>query len=429
MKFTYADENITEKMTVLRREFHCYPETAWTEYRTTWRAAEELKNAGFQVFLGEEACKSQSRMGLPAGEELRKCEKRALAEGVPPSFLEKIQNGKTGAAAVLKGARPGPVSVLRFDMDALPVREAETSENREYRSKHPGIMHACGHDGHMAAGLGLAYILGKNRDRLAGEVRLLFQPAEEGCRGARAMADQGWLSGADVFLGGHIGMGAEHLGEIIACTEGFLATSKLDLHFRGKAAHAAKAPEKGKNALLAAAVCTVNAYAISRNGQGDGKINIGRFTGGSGRNIIAADAYLEAETRGDSSEVNQYMRRSLERVARASAEMYGVDCEILEQGEAGTAGSSPGLVRRCRSAAGAMGLGDCYKEEGTFRASEDAAELMKRVQDAGGEAAYFLFGTPLNADHHQPGFDFDEKVLRVMAEFYAGAVLDGIRPL
>lgn len=422
-KFTYITRELMEKMTALRREFHRYPETAWTEYRTTWRAAQELEKAGFQVFLGEEVCRPDSRMGLPTGKYLKSCEARALSEGVPSGVMERMQGGKTGAVGILKGEKPGPVRALRFDMDALPVQEAETERNQGYRSLHPGVMHACGHDGHTAAGLGLAHLLGQRRQELTGEVRLLFQPAEEGCRGARALGDQGWLEGADFFLGGHIGIGAERLGEIVACTHGFLATSKLDLQFRGRASHAAKAPEKGRNALLAAAVCTVNAYAISRNGQGDGRINIGRFTGGRGRNIIADEAYLEAETRGDTGGINRFMRDSLERVARASAAMYGVTCRILEQGEAGTAKSSPELIRICRKAAESVGLGGLYRETGSFQASEDAATLMERVQNAGGQAAYFMFGSPLAAEHHQPGFDFEEEVMGIMAEFYSAAVL------
>ena len=210
-KITYITRELMEKMTALRREFHRYPETAWTEYRTTWRAAQELEKAGFQVFLGEEVCRPDSRMGLPTGKYLKSCEARALSEGVPSGVMERMQGGKTGAVGILKGEKPGPVRALRFDMDALPVQEAETERNQGYRSLHPGIMHACGHDGHTAAGLGLAHLLGQRRQELTGEVRLLFQPAEEGCRGARALGDQGWLEGADFFLGGHIGIGAERL--------------------------------------------------------------------------------------------------------------------------------------------------------------------------------------------------------------------------
>ena len=88
------------------------------------------------------------------------------------------------------------------------------------------------------------------------------------------------------------------------------------------------------------------------------------------------------------------MRDSLERVARASAAMYGVTCRILEQGEAGTAKSSPELIRICRKAAESVGLGGLYRETGSFQASEDAATLMERVQNAGGQAAYFMFGSP-----------------------------------
>ena len=189
--FLNTAPEIKKKMRELRREFHRYPETAWTEYRTTWRTAEELERAGFQVYVGEKACRAGSRMGVPEPEALLACEKRAEVEGVPAGFLDVIRGGKTGVVGILKGMRPGPVRVLRFDMDALPVQEKDTEQNCGYRSLHKGVMHACGHDGHTAAGIGLAYLLAGNRERLSGEVRLLFQPAEEGCRGARAMAEQG----------------------------------------------------------------------------------------------------------------------------------------------------------------------------------------------------------------------------------------------
>lgn len=424
MQYTYVTEDLKKKMKNLRREFHRYPETAWTEYRTAWRAAGELEKNGFQVYTGNAACCSDARMGLPSAAYLEACEQRALSEGVPKLIMERIGSGRTAVAGILKGKFPGPVRVLRFDMDALPVEEAETEKNRDYLSRHAGIMHACGHDGHMAAGLGLAEILGKNRDKIRGEIRLLFQPAEEGCRGARSLTEKGWLEGADELYCGHIGMGEKRLGNITACSGGFLATTKLDILFHGKPSHAAKAPEQGRNALLAAAVCTVNAYAISRSGRGEGRINIGRFSGGSGRNIIAGEARLEAETRGETSEINQYMKDSLERVARASAAMYGTACEFLEQGESRTAASSPALAEKCRRAAESMGPGCVYRTTGVFGASEDAAELMGRLQEQGGEAAYFLFGTPLSAEHHQPEFDFDEEVLAVMAEFYSRILLD-----
>ena len=151
---------------------------------------------------------------------------------------------------------------------------------------------------------------------------------------------------------------------------------------------------------------------------------MGRLCGGSGRNIVAADAYLETETRGITGEWNQHMRNSLEKIARAAGEMYGVECEILEQGEAGSASSSPELVRRCRGAAEKMGSGCLFRDHGNFQASEDAAVLMQKVQEQGGEAAYFMFGTPLAAEHHQPEFNFDEEVMAVMAEFYGRVLLE-----
>ncbi len=423
IKHTYMDDKLYKKLICYRRELHKYPETGWMEYRTSNMIAGVLETLGFEVFLGKDVCLASKRMGLPSEEQLRFCENRALEEGVSPERMAKMRYGHTGVIGVLRGSTDGDIRAVRFDIDALPINEAETQHGKEYRSIHRDTMHACAHDGHIAAGLGLAEILCKNRDRIKGEIRLIFQPAEEGCRGAAAVVDKGWLDNVDLFLAGHIGMQCRNLGEVAACTSGFLSTTKLNIRFSGVAAHAAKCPENGKNALLAAAVFTQNAYAISRNGKGGTRINIGRFESGNGRNIIADEAYIEAETRGDSPELNGYMREKVICTAKASAAMYGVSCGIDIVGEVGSGKSDRSVIQHMRGAAEAMGISDFYIEDAYFTASEDAVTMMKKVQESGGRAGYFMFGTPLEAEHHQYNFDFDEEVMKVMAEFYSQALL------
>lgn len=372
-------------------------------------------------------------MGIPAEEPAEECEQRAREEGVPEEVLARMHGGHTGVVGVLYGSRADEkrvagraaerVVAVRFDIDALPIQEEQTAYNTAYRSVHERVMHACGHDGHAAVGLGLAEILSKYRNQINGEVRLIFQPAEEGCRGASAIVEQGWLDDVDVLLGGHIGIGCRNIGEIAACSGGFLATSKLNFHFRGKSAHAGKAPEKGRNALLAAAEFTVDAYALAK-GRDDIRVNVGKFVSGDGRNIIAADAWLEAETRGASTELNVELCQQMEQTAEKDAGKYGVTVETEKIGEAETGACSPELVESCGKCARGMGLAGSYQEKAMFGASEDVTVMMNRVQENGGQAAYFMFGTPLFAEHHHSAFDFDEEVLGIMTEFYARSVLE-----
>lgn len=449
INYQYVTPQLYRRIREYREEFHRYPECGWTEYRTSWRIADRLTELGFEVFAGESVCGSGTGMGIPEEESAQEYEQRACTEGVPKEVLAQMRGGRTGVVGVLRGSRKDTgdehcgdrtyagdrdceaesgenaeqVIAFRFDIDALPIQEERTVYNASYRSLHEGVMHACGHDGHAAVGLGLAEILSQYRNQIDGEIRLIFQPAEEGCRGAAAIVSQGWLDDVDVLLGGHIGIGCRHIGEIAACSGGFLATSKLNFHFRGKSAHAGKAPEKGKNALLAAAEFTVDAYALAR-GHDDIRVNVGKFVGGSGRNIIAADAWLEAETRGAATELNVKLCEQMEQTAQRDAGKYGVTVKMDKVGEAQTGESSPELVKLCEKNACEMGLTEGFRKEAMFGASEDVTVMMERVQEHNGQAAYFMFGAPLFAEHHHCAFDFDEEVLGIMAEFYARSVLE-----
>lgn len=421
ISYQYVTGEDQRELVALRREFHQYPEEGFTEYRTSGRIAQLLASYGYQVTVGPTTCSPTERMGLPTGAVLSQCEQRAKEEKTDPTLLEKMHGGQTGVVGVLKGERPGPVTALRFDIDALPIPE-ETG--LPFASAHPGVMHACGHDGHISVGLMVAKGLARHRKELAGEVRLLFQPAEEGCRGARAMVAGGWLKGVDRFLSGHIGLTCRKLGQIYACASGFLATSKWNITFRGQSAHAGKEPEKGRNALLAAAVFTQNAYAISRTSQGDTRINVGKFISGTGRNIIADEAYLEVETRGSTTQANAYMEEAMKQVAQGAAQIYQVTVTVEQVGGAGSGQSSPELAEELRRPAQAMGPEIDYRTDGRMTASEDVVTMMQAVQAQGGQAAYYLFGSGLAAEHHQRKFDFQEQVLPLMTEFYLRAVLD-----
>jgi len=180
----------------LRRDLHRSPELAFDEHETGARVAETLTSLGLAV-----------RRGV----------------------------GRTGVLADLEGAAPGPRLLIRADMDALPITEAT---GREFASRRPGAMHACGHDAHTAAAIGAATALAELCDQLAGTVRFCFQPAEETLSGARAMIDDGALDGVDRVLGGHV-FAPLPLGTVLNVAGPVLAGADFfELDVIGRAGHA-----------------------------------------------------------------------------------------------------------------------------------------------------------------------------------------------
>lgn len=428
--------NIQEEMQKLfpqlvewRRDFHQHPESGWVEYRTSAKIAEELTHLGFEVYAGPDVCKPESRMGVPHPNVLQFHERRAVEEGADPAWIRRMSGGQTGVVGILRTRRPGPVIALRFDIDALDMNESTEESHRPVRDRfasvHPGMMHACGHDGHAAIGLGAARMIMKLYElrRLNGEIRLLFQPAEEGARGSKSMVEAGWLDGVDYFFSGHIGSGSRTLGEIVAAVGGFLATTKINVTFHGRAAHAGSHPHEGRNALLAAAAAAVHLHGISRHGQGASRIHVGTLHAGTSRNVVAERAEMKLEVRGETTEINGYMKEEAIRVIDGCAAMYGTTAEIDVVGEAPSAKSSESLIPLIEQAASQTNRVNTvvpYRQSG---ASEDVVHMIRHVQQQGGQAAYMYFGTPLAAGHHQAAFDFDEQVLAVAVELYTRIVL------
>ncbi|MBM7097497.1 amidohydrolase [Bacillus sp. H-16] len=421
-------EELNPELINWRRAFHQYPETGWTEYMTTYRIYKQLQALGLTVYTGTDAVETSARMGVPSDQELYAAEKRASEAGVPEKFLNKVAGGHTGVVAVLKTGKPGPHIACRFDIDALPIEESDTYDHvpaeKEFASSLPGSMHACAHDGHTAIGLGVATWLAKYRDELTGTYTLLFQPAEEGSRGAKAMVEMGWLDDVDVFLGGHIGIEDLTVGQVAATTEQFLATTKFDVHFKGTAAHAGKRPEQGKNALLAAAACAQHLHAIAPHSQGATRLNIGTLNAGTGRNIVPDQATLTGETRGETNALNDYVFQEAERIIHGSASLYDVEAEMKVVGKGTSAVCDQAFIRLLEQAATRSTAITEVLPVLSLGASEDVTHMMNRVQARGGTATYMIFGTPLPAGHHHPRFDYDEGVLKTGAAAFISLILE-----
>lgn len=411
----------------LRRDFHKYPESGWTEYRTSAKIASFLESLGYEVYVGKEVCKSESRMGVPNTDILKKHEERALSQGVNAKWIELMGGGHTGVVGVLKTGYQGPTIALRFDIDSLDIQESKSENHLPFKqgfhSVHEGVMHACGHDGHTAIGLGVARELMEKYHLLKGEVRLIFQPAEEGCRGAQSIVDRGWLDNVNYFYSGHIAFQSFTFGEVVAGVDGFLATTKIDVTYKGKASHAGDKPEAGKNALLAASAASLHLHTIPRHSKGKTRINVGTLQAGSGRNIIPNSATMSIETRGETTELNDYMTNHTIRIIENVASMYDVDFSWNIVGSASEENSNKQLTdfisKQLESMKEITSIVNCRN----LNASEDAVTMMKQVHEQGGKAAYLLFGSPIPAGHHEPEFDYDENVLPIGVDVFTRLVI------
>lgn len=410
-------ETLAPQWRALRRDLHKYAESGWLEFRTSTLVAEMLHHLGYHLTLGRDAIRAESRMGLPPEKVLREQEQRALEQGALPQWLPHFSGGFTGLVATLDTGRPGPVIGYRVDMDALDLNEQLTDDHRPFRegfaSCNPGMMHACGHDGHTTIGLGLAQVLMAMREQLCGTIKIVFQPAEEGTRGGKSMADAGVVDDVDYFTAIHIGTGVPR-GHVVCGNDTFMATTKLDVTYRGIASHAGGRPEEGRNALLAAAQATLGLHAIPRHSAGSSRINVGVLQAGTGRNVVPSRATLKVETRGSTNEVNDFVYQHALKVIEGAAHMHGVEVDVALMGAAQSSKPSPAWVAFIHQQAEQVpALTHIIDSQTDAAGSEDATYLMERVKAHGGLASYVVFGTDLSAGHHNEKFDFDESVMTV----------------
>ncbi|WP_163142443.1 M20 family metallo-hydrolase [Bacillus sp. 22-7] len=408
--------NLENQLKEWRRDFHRYPEGGFLEMRTASIVASILDELGFGLEMGRQVMAADYFMGKPNQEETAAHYQWALENGAKKDYIEPFKDGYTGIVATMDTKKEGPTIAFRVDMDALPIHESEADshfpQKEGFRSAVPNTMHACGHDAHTTIGLGLASLIAENKDSLKGKIKLIFQPAEEGTRGARSMAEAVVIDDVDYLIASHVGTGVPD-GHFVASKNGFLATSKLDVTFKGVSSHAGGNPEEGKNALLAAASVALNIYAIPRHSEGATRINVGELHAGSGRNIIADKAVLKIETRGETTKINEYVKAQAEAVIAGSAQMYGVEYEIHTVGEAISAHGSKELASVLHACAQeASYIKESILEDNSPAGSEDATFFMERVQQNGGQATYCIFGTELAAGHHNEKFDINEGTMK-----------------
>ncbi|MBS3827250.1 amidohydrolase [Proteus mirabilis] len=420
-KVNYPNNIYSQKMVEWRRTFHQFPEIGWTEFVTTGTLIPLLREMGLEVKAGPYIIHRESIMGRDE-KLVEEAIEIARQKGISSELLDEM-DGLTGCIATLDTGIPGPTFGFRFDIDCVYVQESDEAEHRPHQqgfaSCRPGLMHACGHDGHTAVGLGVAAWLMENKSTLRGKYKLIFQPAEEGVRGARPISDSGVLDDVDYLMGMHLGCNLKK-GQIVLDPSDFLCTTKLDLYFKGAPAHAGAEPEKGRNALAGACMAASEILATPRHSGGMTRVNVGILRAGEGRNVIPATAEMQIEVRGQDAEITQFLVEHVERCAKGAALIHELSVTMKKAGEAVSFRNDPEMVTLMQTVI------DTHPELSNvvspLGGSEDVSLMVKRVQEHGGKAIFFLVGADQADGHHRAKFDIDEEALSIGLTLLTGGI-------
>jgi amidohydrolase len=339
----------------------------------------------------------------------------------------RLGSATTSVTAVIEGGRPGRVTLLRADMDALPLRE---DTGLDFASEIDGAMHACGHDTHVAMLLGAARLLVERRDELDGNVLLMFQPGEEGYHGARVMLDEGLLDGADVKRAVALHISTKYPAGTVALRPGPLLASadRIVATVRGRGGHASEPHLSLDPITVAAEVILALQTAVTRRVDvfDPAVVSITRVTGGTTNNIIPDKVELEGTIRTVSPERRAAVARLVHQVADGIAAAHGatIDLEIVP-GYPVTM-NDPAVVDWFRGLAAQLAREDAIDDmRAPIMGAEDFSYVTERVP---GMMA-FLGARPASADpetapqNHSNLVVFDEAPMALGAALYAAAAL------
>lgn len=380
-------EGRKEQLIALRRDFHRYPELSFQEKRTASVIEAQLHNLN----------------------------------------LEEVRSGLNGVHAVvgtLKGGRPGRTVLIRADIDGLPILEQNEAD---YCSENRGVMHACGHDGHIAIALTLASVLAARREEIPGIIKFAFQPAEERGGGAKPMIEAGLMHSpeVDAVIGLHIWNNLP-AGKIGVCNGPiFAGADTMEVTIRGKGGHGAM-PHQTVDALLVGAEIVVALQTlVSREMPADkpAVVTVGSFHSGSAGNIIDEEARLAINMRSINPEAKAYLIERVQQVAGGMARAMRAQVEFtLRSGVPPVVNDSKmaDVVRRAgKSILGADGVLDIP----TATVSDDMAYFLMEKP-----GCYFLLGSASDSGetfpHHHPRFDLNEKCLVPGVEVLAKTILE-----
>lgn len=371
---------LEQKLTGFFEELHMHPELSYEEYETTERIKRELAAAGIEI------------LQIPL---------------------------KTGVAAIVRGAKPGKNYGLRCDIDALPIAE-ET--DLPYKSKTPGKMHACGHDFHTAAVFGAALLLQERKEELQGNVKILFQPAEESSHGAETVLETGVFSDVTAIFGLHtaaylpVGTLGIRAGSVMA------AVDRFELNITGTGCHGGHPDEGVDTILVAASVIQAFQSIVGRNLNPfhTGVVSVTRINGGNTWNVIPDKVELEGTVRSMEKDDRIFIERRMREIAEHTAAAYGANAELLWYP------GPPATVNEKAWSAFAQKV-----------AEESGFEVVPQRNSTGGEDfAFYLekipgcfinVGTGVGYPNHHPKFYADEAVLTPAAEYLEKLLVEALR--
>lgn len=368
-------EALQPRLVEQRRDFHRHPELAFEEVRTSGIVAEWCRALGLEV-----------QTGL----------------------------GKTGVVARLRGGsgKPARTIALRADMDALPIQEAD---DRPYRSETPGKMHACGHDVHTTVLLGVASVLSRRRALIEklGEVRFVFQPAEEGAGGAVPMIEGGALDGVDVVLGEHAA--PHHSTGVIAVSRGpaMAAADFFTLRIEGKGGHGAYPHLSIDTIPIAAQVVTALQTIVSRTVDplSSAVVTVGTIRGGFRNNVIAPSVEMTGTVRTFDPVLRRAMPERVERVIRGVCEAHGAKYVLDYQLNYPPTVNHEAPTRFLERVAAECVGGENVKIVEPSMGGEDFAYYLEKIPGV----FYWLGVRPREksetAHLHSPQFDADERAM------------------
>ena len=366
-----------------RRDFHQYPELGFNEHRTSKIIGEALKEMG---------------------------------------LAPQMNVGKTGVTADLTFGE-GPTIALRADMDALPMQE---TSGLDFSSKHDGVMHACGHDGHMAMLLGAAKVLTQNGDSFNGTVRFIFQPAEEGAGGARYMIEDGCLDGVDEIYGIHV-WNYQPVGEV-GITDGpvLAAADMFEIKIKGIGGHGA-APQGTIDAVVVAShLVQALQTIVSRNTNPleSTVVTIGTINGGHNFNIIADEVTLSGTARAYTEENRNLIKTRMAEIIDGVAKTFAAEISFdYEDGYPPTINHTDPANKVLKAAERVVGekAGMPYLSMG----GEDFSYYLQKIP-----GCFFFVGSAPNdqklfeTPHHCSHFTMDERALLVGPSIYLNLVDD-----
>jgi amidohydrolase len=385
-------DELVPDMVALRRDLHEHPELAYEEVRTSGIVAQHLHDLGLQVQTGV---------------------------------------AKTGVVGLLRGgaSQVGAKTIaIRADMDALPIHELN---ELDYRSTVDGKMHACGHDGHTSIALAVAAILSKRRAELTGDVKFIFQPAEEGRGGANLMVKEGVMEGVDGVIGLHL-MSNFALGRVgVRAGAVFASADKFVLSVKGKGGHAAMPHSAVDPIVISAYIITALQTLMSRECSpfSPSVITIGTIQAGIAFHIIPETLVMQGTVRTFSQEDREKWLRRVSELANGIASAMGGSCDVQTLFGPFACVNHASMTQLVHDAAVAsVGQGNVESSEEVMTTSSDDMAYFLNVVPG----CYFIVGAHneqkgATYPHHHPRFNIDEDAMPIAVEVLARAAMDFLK--